>query len=90
MTIAISGPVTRTWQLVATAAGWEYHDESGARVVARLSLTTEQAWRLLTNNLPAAGQSRLAVSGGSAVTALSPDPGDHRLAHQVGVTQQAV
>jgi uncharacterized protein (TIGR03083 family) len=36
VTIAISGPVTRTWQLVATAAGWEYHDEPGARVVARL------------------------------------------------------
>jgi len=70
VTIAISGLVARTWQLVATGAGWEYHDEPGARVVARLSMTTEQAWRLLTNNLPAAGQSRLAVSGDNAVTSI--------------------
>jgi len=66
VTIAISGPVARTWQLVATEAGWEYHDEPGAPVVARLSLTTEQAWRLLTSNLPSAERSRLAVSGDDA------------------------
>jgi hypothetical protein len=35
-------------------------------VVARLSLTTEQAWRLLTSNLPAAGRSRLTASGDNA------------------------
>ncbi len=70
MTIAISGPVTRTWQLVATAAGWEYHYEPGARVVARLRLTTEQAWRLLTSNLPAAGRSRLTASGNNAITGI--------------------
>ncbi len=70
VTIAVSGPVTRTWQLVATAAGWEYHDEPGAPVVARLSLTTEQAWRLLTSNLPAAGQSRLTASGDTAITGI--------------------
>ena len=68
VTIAVSGPVTRTWQLVATAAGWEYHDEPGARVVARLSLTTDQAWRLLTSNLAAAERSRLAASGDHAIT----------------------
>jgi len=68
VTIAISGPVTRTWQLVATAAGWEYRDEPGARVVARLSLTTEQAWRLLTNNLPATERSRLITAGDDAIT----------------------
>ncbi len=70
VTIAISGPVTRTWQLVATAAGWEYHNEPGIQVVARLSLTTEQAWRLLSNNLPAAAQSRLTASGDKAITAI--------------------
>jgi len=68
VTIAISGPVTRNWQLVATTAGWEYRDEPGAREVARLSLTTEQAWRLLTNNLPAAERSRLATAGENAIT----------------------
>jgi hypothetical protein len=68
VTIAISGPVTRTWHLVATAAGWEYRDEPGAREVARLSLTTEQAWRLLTNNLPGAERSRLTTAGDNAIT----------------------
>jgi hypothetical protein len=38
--------------------------------VARLSLTTEQAWRLLTNNLPAAAQSRLTASGDNAITGI--------------------
>ena len=67
VTIVISGPVPRTWQLVATAAGWEYRDEPGARVVASLGLTTEQAWRLLTNNLPAAEQTHLTTSGDAAI-----------------------
>jgi hypothetical protein len=70
VTIAISGPVTRTWQLVATPAGWEYLCEPGARVVAWLSLTTEQAWRLLTNNLPASGQSRLTAPGDNEITGI--------------------
>jgi hypothetical protein len=33
-------------------------------------MTTEQAWRLLTNNLPAAGQEGLTVSGDDAITAV--------------------
>jgi uncharacterized protein (TIGR03083 family) len=65
VTIAVSGPVARTWHLVASAAGWQYHDEPGARPAARLSLTTEQAWRLLTNNLPAA--ERLTTAGDHAI-----------------------
>ena len=68
VTIAISGPVARTWHLVATAAGWQYHDEPGTRQAARLSLTTEQAWRLLTNNLPATERSRLITAGDNAIT----------------------
>ena len=33
-------------------------------------MTTEQAWRLLTNNLPAAGRAHLAVSGDNAITGI--------------------
>lgn len=33
-------------------------------------MTTEQAWRLLTNNMPAAGQGALTVSGDDAITAI--------------------
>jgi hypothetical protein len=69
VTIEVSGPVALTWQLVAKdPAGWEYYDQPGARVVARLSLSTEQAWRLLTNNLSAAEQARITMSGQDAIT----------------------
>ena len=39
-------------------------------MVAGLSLTTEQAWRLLINNLPDAGQSRLTASGDHEITGI--------------------
>jgi uncharacterized protein (TIGR03083 family) len=67
VTISVVGPVTVTWHLVATPAGWEYRDEPGPRVIASLEMTTEQAWRLLTNNLPAADRSSIAASGDETV-----------------------
>lgn len=67
ITISIDGPVTLTWYLVAAPAGWEYRDGPGPRVVASLDMTTEQAWRLLTNNLPAAERSGIAASGDKTV-----------------------
>jgi uncharacterized protein (TIGR03083 family) len=67
VTISISGPVAVTWQLVATTTGWEYREEPGPRVVASLGMTTEQAWRLLTSNLPPAERARLAASGDETV-----------------------
>jgi uncharacterized protein (TIGR03083 family) len=67
VTIAVAGPVTTTWHLVAAPAGWEYRDAPGSRVVARLQMTTEQAWRLLTNNLPAAARSAITASGDETV-----------------------
>jgi uncharacterized protein (TIGR03083 family) len=67
VTISVTGPVTLAWHLVATPAGWEYRDGPGTRMVASLEMTTEQAWRLLTNNLPAAGRSSVAASGDETV-----------------------
>jgi hypothetical protein len=67
VTISIAGPVTVTWHLVATPVGWEYRDGPGPRAVASLEMTTEQAWRLLTNNLPAADRSSIAASGDDTV-----------------------
>jgi uncharacterized protein (TIGR03083 family) len=67
VTISVSGPVARTWFLVATPAGWEFRDEPGSRGVAAMSMTTEQAWRLLTNNLPAAERSRITAAGDATV-----------------------
>jgi hypothetical protein len=67
VTISVAGPVTVTWHLVSSSAGWEYRDAPGPRVMATLGMTTEQAWRLLTNNLPAAERPRFAASGDEAV-----------------------
>jgi uncharacterized protein (TIGR03083 family) len=68
VSIEVSGPVTRTWQLVAGPAGWAYLDEPGPRLAASLAMSTEQAWRLLTNNLPAAGRDGLALAGDAEIT----------------------
>ena len=67
VTISVTGPVTVTWHLVAAPAGWEYRDAQGTRVVATLGMTTEQAWRLLTNNLPAPDRSSITAAGDETV-----------------------
>jgi uncharacterized protein (TIGR03083 family) len=67
VTISVSGPVARTWFLVADPAGWKFQAEPGSRGVAAMSMTTEQAWRLLTNNLPAAERSRITAAGDATV-----------------------
>jgi len=61
--IAVTGPYAATWYLVATASGWDFSEVPGTGVVAGLSLTTDQAWRLLSNNLRAAERAQLEVSG---------------------------
>jgi len=70
VTISVSGPVARTWFLVAAAVGWEFRDQPGTRGVAAMSLSTEQAWRLLTNNLPAAERARVTAAGDATVLAI--------------------
>jgi hypothetical protein len=47
-----------------------FDDEPGTRAVASLAMSTEDAWRLLTNNLPAGRQSGLAASGDGAITGI--------------------
>jgi uncharacterized protein (TIGR03083 family) len=70
VTISVSGPVDRTWFLVATPAGWEFRDQPGSRGVAAMSVTTEQAWRGLTSNLPVAERSRITAAGDPTVLAI--------------------
>ena len=70
VSISVTGPLSQTWHLVATDTGWEFAGQPGPRVTATLAMSTEQAWRLLTNNLPAAAQADLAVSGDDAITAI--------------------
>lgn len=51
--IEVTGPeLALTWTLRSDGAGWEFAgDASTATPVARLSASTDQAWRLLSNNL---------------------------------------
>lgn len=71
VTIEIEGPVEATWHLVADGPAWAFRAEPGRRRVASLSMTTDQAWRLLSNNLPAADQrSLLDVTGDEDVAAI--------------------
>jgi hypothetical protein len=55
---------------VATDAGWQFGDQPGTRVAATLTLSTDQVWRLLTNNLPAASRTTFETSGDAAVTGI--------------------
>ena len=70
VTLAVTGPVTETWHLVAAGTGWHFDDQPGTRTVASLAMSTEDAWRLLTNNLPAGRRSDLAASGDGAITGI--------------------
>lgn len=65
--IVITGDLERRWYLRTTGSGWTFHDRPGARVVAQLRMTADQAWRLLTNNLSAVEQRRLDITGDEAV-----------------------
>jgi hypothetical protein len=67
VSIEIAGPASAGWFLVATGAGWDFRSQPGARLVARVSMTSEEAWRLLSNNLPIAEQTRLRLSGDERV-----------------------
>jgi uncharacterized protein (TIGR03083 family) len=62
VTIAISGPVSITWHLVASEHGWTFAQAPGNQV-ATIALSTDEAWRLLTNNLSPERQVALTTSG---------------------------
>jgi hypothetical protein len=70
VSISVTGPLARTWHLVAAESGWQFSDQPGPCLAGSLAMNAEQAWRLLTNNMPAAGQADLTVSGDAAITAI--------------------
>ena len=70
VTLAVTGPVSKTWHLVAAGTGWRFEDQPGTRLAASLAMSTEDAWRLLTNNLPAGRRSELAASGDGTITGI--------------------
>ncbi len=67
VTIRVRGPVERTWHLVAEGGQWPFRPRPGDRTLAVLDVITEQAWRLLTNNLAAEGRRDLHVSGDESI-----------------------
>jgi hypothetical protein len=68
VSIEVEGPVAATWHLVSDGRQWAFRPAPGARTVARLAMTTDQAWRLLTNNLPREDQGELRLTGDESVT----------------------
>jgi uncharacterized protein (TIGR03083 family) len=67
VTIEINGEVMATWILVAREAGWEFSEQPTTRVVATMQLDTDQAWRLLTNNLPPDEQIAVEARGDASI-----------------------
>ncbi len=67
VSIEMMGPVTARWLLVADDTGWNFASRAEGRVVGTLSTTTEQLWRLLTNNLPTDEQEHLDLSGDNEI-----------------------
>lgn len=63
VSIEISGPVQATWHVVFEARSWSFHHRPGRSCVANLSLNTDQAWRLLTNNLSPIDQATIRLKG---------------------------
>jgi uncharacterized protein (TIGR03083 family) len=61
--IALSGPVERLWLLQYKGLTWDFTDEPGKRILARVQMSSGDAWRLLTNNMPPAEQLCLDVKG---------------------------
>jgi len=68
--ITIAGPVSRTWTLVAAGGGWHFAGRPGGPPTAAVRMTTEQAWRLLTNNLPEAEQDAIVMTGDPTLVGL--------------------
>lgn len=61
--ITITGPVAETWFLVGSGGNWDIRVEPGPSTVATLSMTTDQAWRILSNNLEHDGRSDIDLTG---------------------------
>jgi uncharacterized protein (TIGR03083 family) len=64
--ISISGELDRLWRLARRPGGWAFADDVGSPS-ATMSMTSEQAWRLLTNNYDPSAHGRLQPRGDSVV-----------------------
>jgi uncharacterized protein (TIGR03083 family) len=62
--IAVDGwGLSMVWTLVCSTAGWSFDPVDDAQVIARMTMTPEQAWRQLTNNLEPSIHGRPVLEG---------------------------
>jgi hypothetical protein len=62
--VAVSGPeLELQWNLVSDGATWQFQPMAGDRLIAQLRMTSDQAWRLLSNNLDQDAQTHIIASG---------------------------
>jgi uncharacterized protein (TIGR03083 family) len=66
--VTVTGPqVVVPWSLTSVGAAWRFGAPADGRPIAELALTTDQAWRLLSNNLDVARHGRPVTSGDGEV-----------------------
>jgi uncharacterized protein (TIGR03083 family) len=49
--VTVGEPINERWTLVDRNGAWGFSESAGHHLIARASLTADEAWRLLTNNL---------------------------------------
>jgi Mycothiol maleylpyruvate isomerase N-terminal domain len=68
--ISVSAPtIGFRWYLVSDGIGWHFQPRPGDRLVAQLTMTVEQTWRLLTNNLESHNHGEVLGSGDPDIVA---------------------
>jgi uncharacterized protein (TIGR03083 family) len=67
--VSVAGQVDLHWNIVSDSTSWAFHPAPGDSLVAKLGLTSDQAWRLLTNNFDPAVQGELSASGDPSIIA---------------------
>jgi uncharacterized protein (TIGR03083 family) len=66
--VAVTGPdVEVRWSLTSDGAAWRFGAPADDPPIAALALTTDQAWRLLSNNLDVARHGEPVTSGDSEI-----------------------
>jgi uncharacterized protein (TIGR03083 family) len=69
--IIVTGPeVNLRWELVDNGHGWQFHSALDGPLIAQLHMTTEQAWRLLSNNLDPTLHGAVHTSGDPEIVAV--------------------
>ena len=67
--ITIFGEVNLRWTIVSDGVSWAFQVAPGDSLAAELRLTSEQAWRLLSNNFDSGDHGEIRVSGDPGIVA---------------------